>query len=76
MEDLFTTEEYQDFKEILMRTSSINQYTPDQHNMLIDFLADLDIDAAKYVIEMLGDFFLAGFEYANKGGARNNGHSN
>lgn len=65
--DLFSTEEYQDFKNILMRASEINEYTPDQHNMLIDFLASLDIDTAKYVIEMLGDFFLAGFDYANRG---------
>lgn len=61
--DLFDTEEYQDFKEVLARVSSVNKYTEEEHNNIINFLSkSLDTDTALYVIELLSEFFIGGYE--------------
>ena len=66
MSELFSTEQYEDFRAVLLKVSTQLNYSIEQHNNLVDFLGNVDLDTGLYIIEILMDFFAAGVEYSEK----------
>ena len=66
MSELFSTEQYEDFRAVLLKVSTQLNYSIEQHNNLVDFLGNVDLDTGLYIIEILMDFFTAGVEYSEK----------
>ena len=60
---IYDSDNWKDFISVLQAVALNLQWSGEEYNNVIDFLASLDEDTAEYIIDLLCDFFNAGMEY-------------
>ena len=59
---IYDSDNWWDFISLLKSVSRRLQWDGEQYNNVIDFLSSLDEDTANYIIDLLCDFYNAGFD--------------
>ena len=59
---IYDNDDWQDFISLLKEVSYSLLWSVKKYNNVIDFLSSLDEDTANYIIDLLYDFYNAGFD--------------